>query len=51
MRKIRTVRVGKEEYLKPEQDAMLAEAREEVIKCFEDITKEEAALAGCDAST
>ena len=39
----RSVRVGQEEYLKPEQDAMLAEASEEdgFIKCFDDITGKE----------
>ena len=39
----RSVTVGQEEYLKPEQDAMLAEAGEEdgFIKCFDDITGKE----------
>ena len=39
----KSVRFGQEEYTKPEQDAMLAEAGEEdkLIKCFDDITGKE----------
>ena len=39
----RSVRLGQEEYLKPEQDAMLAEAGEEdeFVKCFDDIAGKE----------
>ena len=39
----RSVRVGQEEYLKPEQDTMLAEAGEEdgFTKCFDDVTGKE----------
>ena len=39
----RSVRVGQEECLKPEQDVMLAEVGEEYefIKCFDDITGKE----------
>ena len=39
----RSARFGQEEYMKPEQDAMLAKAGEEnqLIKCFDDITGKE----------
>ena len=39
----KSVRFGQEEYTKPEEDAMLARAREEdkFIKCFDDINGKE----------